>query len=72
MKKKVTRRAQRFQVNLPVAELNGQPVDDTMLIDISSQYWARRKKTRRSRHKATRKVMFNLEMVHSTNFLAFL
>ncbi len=36
MKPRVTRRAQRHQVNLEVKELNGHPVTDTCLIDIST------------------------------------
>ena len=36
MKPRVTRRAQRHQVNLEVQELNGQRVTDTYLIDIST------------------------------------
>ena len=36
MKPRVTRRAQRHQVNLEVKELNGQRVTDTCLIDIST------------------------------------
>lgn len=33
---KVVRRAQRYQVYLKVSELNGQPVTDTMILDISA------------------------------------
>lgn len=33
---KVIRRAQRYQVYLKVSELNGQPVTDTMILDISA------------------------------------
>lgn len=36
MEKKVTRRAKRYPVHLEVKELNGQPVADTYLIDIST------------------------------------
>lgn len=33
---KVVRRAQRYQVYLKVSELNGQPVTDTMILDINA------------------------------------
>jgi Flp pilus assembly CpaE family ATPase len=36
MEKRVTRRAKRYSVNLEVKELNGQPVADTYLQDIST------------------------------------
>ena len=36
MEKKVTRRAKRYPVHLEVKELNGQPVADTYLLDIST------------------------------------
>jgi Flp pilus assembly CpaE family ATPase len=36
MKQRVTRRAKRYPVHLEVKELNGQPVADTLLIDIST------------------------------------
>jgi len=36
MKKHLQRRVKRHPVRLPVAELNGQPVQDTLVVDISS------------------------------------
>ncbi|OGR08615.1 MAG: hypothetical protein A3K23_07135 [Desulfobacca sp. RBG_16_58_9] len=36
MKQRITRRAQRYPVHLEVKELNGQPVSETYLLDISS------------------------------------
>jgi predicted ribosomally synthesized peptide with nif11-like leader len=33
---KIPRRAQRYQVYLKVSELNGQPITDTMILDISA------------------------------------
>ncbi|MBI4643291.1 MAG: PilZ domain-containing protein [Deltaproteobacteria bacterium] len=36
MKQRVTRRAQRYSVRLEVKEINGQPVADTFLVDLSA------------------------------------
>lgn len=36
MKRRVDRGAQRFPVCLAISELNGQPVEDSYLVDISS------------------------------------
>ena len=36
MKQRVTRRAQRYPVHLEVKEINGQPVADTFLLDLSA------------------------------------
>jgi len=36
MKQRVTRRAQRFPVHLEVKKINGQPVADTFLLDLSA------------------------------------
>jgi hypothetical protein len=36
MKQRVTRRAQRYPVRLEVKEINGQPVADTFLVDLSA------------------------------------
>ncbi len=36
MKQRVTRRAQRYPVHLEVREINGQPVADTFLVDLSA------------------------------------
>jgi hypothetical protein len=36
MKQRVTRRAQRYPVHLEVKEVNGQPVADTFLVDLSA------------------------------------
>ncbi|MEJ5328564.1 MAG: PilZ domain-containing protein [Desulfobaccales bacterium] len=35
-KKIIPRRAKRYPVRLPVMELNGRPVSDTLLVDVSS------------------------------------
>jgi predicted ribosomally synthesized peptide with nif11-like leader len=36
LKSRVVRRAQRYQVYIKVSELNGEPVTDTMILDISA------------------------------------
>lgn len=36
MKKIIPRRAKRYPVQLPVTELNGRPVADTLVVDVSS------------------------------------
>jgi hypothetical protein len=36
MKQRVTRRARRFPVRVEVKEINGQPVADTFLVDLSA------------------------------------